>query len=504
MKARYLVLTLSVMITAGILNAQRVINLGKNINASNLEELRPVVSADGREIYFIRSLYRKSAGTEVQSLWYSALDDKGEWKTAQYLKAPFNIGTNHSSVEYISPDNNTILIKGYFKNGYRLPNRIGYSFLTRGANGFEQAKGINIINFHNLTKGQFIGACLLPDGKGIITSFSETPDSPQSDLYFSKRINDSTFSQPVFIQSLNKKGFTHFGVFIAADNKTMYFSSDRTGTMGNCDIWKTQRLDDTWLNWSDPENMGEPINTTGWDAYFYLDAHGDYAYMIKDGEVVKIELVKKQQPDPVVLIRGKVLDKNTLKPIGARIYYENLANENNEGIAVSDSATGNYQIALPYGKNYGFNALASGYLPVSENMDLSTIAEYRELERDLYLVPIVVGQTIRVNNIFFEFAKADLKSESGAELNRLYGYLKEKNSLKIEISGHTDQVGDDASNQRLSEERARAVQQYLVNKGIDPIRIRFKGYGETKPVASNDTEEGRSLNRRVEFTILEL
>lgn len=500
----HLLFLFSFIVFTGVIKAQRVINLGKNINAPNLEELRPVVSTDGREIYFIRSLYRKSAGTEVQSLWYSALDEKGEWKTAQYLKAPFNIGTSHSSVEYISPDNNTILIKGYFKNGYRLPNRIGYSFLTRGPNGFEQARGINIIHFHNMSKGQFIGACLLPDGKGIITSFSETPDSPQSDLYFSKRVNDSTFSEPVFIQSLNKKGFTHFGAFVAADNKTLYFSSDRSGTLGNCDIWKTQRLDDTWLNWSEPENMGEPINTTGWDAYFYLDARGDYAYMIKDGEVVKIELVKKQQPDPVVLIKGKVMDKNTMKPVGAGIYYENLAKGNNEGIAISDSTTGNYQIALPYGKNYGFNALAHQYLPVSENLDLSTIAEYKEIERNLYLVPVVVGQTIRVNNIFFEFAKADLKRESDAELNRLYGYLNEKPALKIEISGHTDMVGDDASNQKLSEERAKAVQQYLINKGIDPGRIRYKGYGESKPLAANDTEEGRALNRRVEFTILEL
>lgn len=147
-------------------------------------------------------------------------------------------------------------------------------------------------------------------------------------------------------------------------------------------------------------------------------------------------------------------------------------------------------------------AYAEKYISVSDNLDLSAVAEYKEINRDLYLVPLEVGSTIRLNNIFFDFGKATLRPESYPELDRLAGLMTQNGKMIIELSGHTDNVGADDANLKLSDDRARSVTEYLVKLGIDASRIIAKGYGETKPVASNDTEEGRQQNRRVEFTIL--
>jgi len=290
----------------------------------------------------------------------------------------------------------------------------------------------------------------------------------------------------------------------------LYFSSNREGGLGDNDIWKTTRLDDTWQNWSAPQNLGATINSDAWDAYFSLDAKGEYAYMTSSknslggSDIVKIKLAVENKPQPVVLIKGRVLNKSTNAPIQASIRYEDLSTGKNEGIAISDPVAGKYQIALPYGKNYGFNASADGFMPVSENIDLSKVSEYKEMIRDLYLLPIEKGQVVRINNVFFEFAKAELKLESFPELNRLVELMQKNPNMKIELGGHTDNVGSEESNLKLSSDRTLSIQTYLVSKGIVADRIKAKGYGKSSPVVDNDTEEHRALNRRVEFTILEI
>jgi outer membrane protein OmpA-like peptidoglycan-associated protein len=158
---------------------------------------------------------------------------------------------------------------------------------------------------------------------------------------------------------------------------------------------------------------------------------------------------------------------------------------------------------LPYGEKYSFMAEKEGYYAVTENVDLSDLKEYKEIEVDLYLNPIEKGEIIRLNNIFFASGRYELLVESYAELDKLLQVLKSNSKMKIEISGHTDAVGGDADNMTLSNNRANAVMNYLVGKGIAKDRLSAKGYGETKFIASNDTQEGKQLNRRVEFVILE-
>ena len=361
-------------------------------------------------------------------------------------------------------------------------------------------------------------------------SFSESKNGEKSELYVShlimkdvwnkpksikdftkfvsKALNNNTWTEPEKITALSIYENTDFAPFIAADGVTFYFASDRKGGMGGVDIWMTRRLDDTWQKWSEPVNLGAPINTDEWDAYYTLDARGEDAYMVSGknsigiGDIVKIKLIKELRPNPVVMVTGKVYNAKTNEPLGANIEYENLVDGKNVGIAESNPVTGEYRIVLPYGKNYGFMAYADKFVSVSDNVDLTAVAEYKEIKRDLYLVPLTVGTTIRLNNIFFDVGKATLRPESYPELERLAGIMTQNGKMQIELSGHTDNVGSDDANMKLSEDRAKAVVEYLVSLGIAADRIVAKGYGETKPVSTNDTDDGRQLNRRVEFTIL--
>ena len=270
----------------------------------------------------------------------------------------------------------------------------------------------------------------------------------------------------------------------------------------------TKRLDDTWTNWTVPQNIGKPINTPNWDAYYSIAASGEYAYFVsnentKGGtDIFRIKLPKQIKPNPVVLVSGNVYNAKTKEPISASLLYETLPDNVNAGNALSSPDNGSYKIVLPYGKNYSFRAMANQFISVSENLNLDSIADYKEIKRDLYLVPIEVGQTIRLNNIFFDFGKAILRSESFPELDRVVKVLQENPTMEIEMSGHTDNVGSDVDNLSLSDNRAKSVKAYIVSKGIVESRIIAKGYGESKPMATNDTDEGKQLNRRVEFVIL--
>jgi OmpA-OmpF porin, OOP family len=496
-------------VTCCIVDAQdqyAPVNLGENVNSKNAEG-QAVISADGREIYFWRELYRQSVGETVQSAWYAKQDSSGNWKPAKYMSKPFNTGTMNSGIFNVSPDNNSILIRGYFKYGERIGS--GFSMVTRSARGWNEPVGLDIPGYIEMSKGKYAGAFLMPDGKGLVFYFSEIAGTTDNDLYVSFKKEDGSYTRPASISGLNTAA-DESTPFIASDNKTLYFSSNREGGLGSNDIWKSTRLDDTWQKWSAPQNLGPTINSDDWDAYFSLDAKGEYAYMTSSknslggSDIVRIKLAVENKPLPVVLIKGKVLNKNTSLPIEGNISYENLSTGANEGIAISNPLTGEYQIALPYGINYGFNASATNFISISDNIDLTQVSEYKEMTRDLYLVPLETGQVIRINNIFFEFGKAELKTESFSELNRLVKLMEQNATMEIALGGHTDNVGSEESNLKLSTDRAKSVLDYLVSKGIAANRISSNGYGKSKPVTENETEEGRAQNRRVEFTVVKL
>jgi OOP family OmpA-OmpF porin len=483
-------------------------NLGHDINTV-YDELAPIISPDEQTLFFIRvndpgntSGWKSSS----EDIWYSEFDKTQQlWGAAKHMPLPFN-KEDYNKVVGITPDGNTALIKGEYKKG--VYKGTGFSFTYKIINGWSEPEKINLKGFENMAVGSHQGSFLSNDGKTILLSFSEKKGGDNNDLYVSFLDNEGTWSRPKSLGNSVNTDENDDTPFLASDGVTLYFSSDRIGGLGGRDIYLTKRLDDTWQNWSVPVNLGSSINTSGDDANYSIAASGYYAYMVSTRnslggtDIVRMKLKDEIKPNPVVLLSGQVFNAKNKQPVDAGISYQILADGAEQGIARTNPENGDYKIVLPYGKKYSFLAKAEGFLAVSDNLDLTNVLEYKELKRDLYLVPIEVGETVRLNNIFFDLAKAVLRDESFPELDRVVKYMNDNPSMEIEMSGHTDNIGTDLSNNTLSQDRADAVKKYIVSKGIQEARIIPKGYGKNKPAASNDTEDGRQLNRRVEFTIL--
>jgi outer membrane protein OmpA-like peptidoglycan-associated protein len=380
------------------------------------------------------------------------------------------------------------------------------------ANGrWSQPEMLKIKNFAKYDKGRQNGATMAHDGQTLLLYMSEEKGSYNNDLYVSFLEADGTWAEPKSLgKKINLTQYDEMTPYLAPDGVTLYFSSNRPGGLGDNDIWITKRLDKTWQKWSEPVNLGSPINTPDWDAFFTLDAGGEYAYMTSSlggygqSDIVRVKLLEKERPNPVVLVSGNVYNKKTSQPLSASLVYETLPDGMVAGNGISDPADGAFKIVLPYDKNYSIRATADKFFAISENLNLDSLvkAGYKEIHKDLYLVPIEIGQVVRLNNVFFDFDKWDLRPESYVELDRVVKLLKDNPAIEIEMSAHTDSRGSDEYNFKLSDNRARSVMEYILSKGIAANRITSQGYGETKPVATNDTDEGRQLNRRVEFKIV--
>ena len=484
-------------------------NMDKHVNTSYTEIL-PIISPDGKTLYFIRSDHptNTKGSYASQDVWVADISNGIENATASRLSTiPFNSQT-YNMIAGVSPDGNSMVIKGVFDTEGAFVKR-GYSLIYRTKDGWTKPKALEIDSYDLMSKGDFTGAYWTQDGKHIVLSMSEIKNDQDQDLYVTHLKNDGTWTKPIPLGStINSADTDEHSPFMASDGKTMYYSTNKDGGLGSNDIYMVKREDDTWTKWSEPVNLGEGVNTDAWDAYYSIDAQGKFAYMASaknskgHEDIVRIQLKEEVQPDPVVLISGKVLNKKTNEPLDATISYNGIVDGKNYGVARTNPSTGEYTIVLPYGVNYDFTASATGFIGISDNLDLTGVGEYQEIKRDLYLVPIEVGAVVRLNNIFFETGKSELKNESFAELNRVITFLKENPNVKIELSGHTDNVGNEDFNKTLSQKRADAVLAYLVSNGIEASRLVAKGYGMEKSVADNTTEEGKALNRRVEFTIL--
>lgn len=333
---------------------------------------------------------------------------------------------------------------------------------------------------------------------------------------------------------LNTK-YAEEGVFIHPDGKTIYFSSKGHNTMGGFDIFKSVYENGRW---GEPENLGYPINGSDDDIFFVISGSGHHGYFASskqggfgDKDIYKITFLGPEKPPllmnednllasvtaPVsefkvekiestgpkmTILKGVISDEQTKQPLEATI--ELVDNSKNEVIAVfkSNSITGKYLVSLPSGKNYGIAVKRDGYLFHSENFDLPASANFQEVEKNIELKKIDIGKTITLRNIFFDFDKATIRPESANELDRLIKLLTDNPTLKIELGSHTDSKGSDDYNQKLSQSRSQSVVTYLITKGISTDRLVAKGYGESAPIAKNDTEEGRQLNRRTDFKIL--
>jgi len=490
----------------------KIDNIGETINSA-LPELRPTISADGNLLFFIRQ--DNPANTKYnevpnsQDIWFSFRDSiTGIWSKAVHLGYPLNT-TAYNAVYWVSPDNNRILIRGAFVDGAFVGP--GVSMCTLQKNDYwSEPKMLMIKKYFQYDRGYQSGATMANDGKTLLLYMSPKGNR-LNDLFVSFLNDDSTWTEPKSLgKKINLPDYNELTPYLASDGVTLYFSSDRPGGLGDNDIWMTKRLDKTWEKWSDPVNLGSPINTPDWDAFFTMDAGGEYAYLTTseggygESDIVRVKLMEKERPAPVVLVSGNVYNAKTKQPLSASLIYETLPDGTIAGNGLSNANDGSFKIVLPYDKNYSIRASADHFFAISENLNLDSLTRmgYREIHKDLYLVPVEIGETVRLNNVFFDTDKWDLRPESFVELDRVVKLLLENPDIEIEISAHTDSRASDEHNFKLSDNRAASVMNSILSKGISSNRITAHGYGETRPIAPNDTEENMQLNRRVEFKIV--
>ena len=490
----------------------KIENLGTKIN-SQLPELRPTISADGNLLFYICQNNRENTKHDEvpnsQDIWFSERDSSGNWSEGVHLGYPLNT-YYYNAVYWISPDNNRILIRNAFVDGDYAGNGVSMCHLKKDGY-WSKPQMLRIKNYAKYDRGRQNGASMGNDGQTLLFYMSPEDGGLNNDLFVCFLADDGTWTEPKSLgKKLNLKAYNETTPYLAPDGVTLYFSSNRPGGLGYMDIWKTRRLDNTWQKWSEPENLGSPINTEDMDTFFTLDAGGEYAYMSTDlhsygeSDIVRIKLLEREKPDPVILVSGNVYNKKTNKPLSASLIYETLPDGIVAGNGISNPSDGAFKMVLPYDKNYLIRAQADHFFAISENLNLDSLIKvgHKEIHKDLYLVPIEIGQVVRLNNVYFDFDKWFLRPESFVELDRVVKMLNENPAIEIEMSAHTDSRGSDDYNFKLSDNRARSVVEYIQSKGIAVSRIISKGYGETKPVVPNDTDENRQLNRRVEFTIL--
>lgn len=491
----------------------KIENLGDAVN-SKYAEYGGVISADESVLIFTSKRNTTVGGQKdlmlneyFEDIYISNKKD-GKWLPAENIGKPVN-DDKHNATAGLSVDGQTLYV--YIDDA-------GGDLYETHLNGDKWDEPVKIngeVNsrYHETT------ASLSFDSKRIYF-VSDRPDGEgDRDIYYCEKDEKGNWGKAVNLGNAINTEYGEEGVFVHPDGKTIYFSSQGHNSMGGYDIFKST-FDKG--KWSKPENMGYPINTADDDVFFAISAsgkHGYYSSVRAEGKGEKdIYLITFLDPekdsvstkkDTVILatpqatlLKGVITDAKLATPLLATIEVVDISKNEIVASFKSNSASGKYIVSLPSGKNYGIAVKADGYLFHSENINIPLATSYQEVEKNIALGKIDVGTKIVLNNIFFATAKADLNPESTNELERLTKLMNEIATLKIEISGHTDNVGSAELNQPLSEARAKAVVDYLVSKGIAKSRMVFKGYGFTQPISENTTEQGRQLNRRTEFKIL--
>ena len=485
-------------------------NMGLSIN-SIYSEIAPIISPDGKTLYVARASHYSNYGTDKSKydIWYSELGDDGNWSTLKNIGTPLN-NAGDNLVIAVTADNNTIMVEGLYTSTGTYISDKGISISTKLENGkWSIPQEVIIDNYYNYN--EYESFCPTTDRTVLVMSVERDDSKGIKDLYVSFLQDDGTYSEPKNMGSVINTYANDGTPFIASDGKTLYYYTYGKAGYGSADIFVTKRLDDTWTNWSEPLNLGTMVNSSAWDTYFSISASSDYAYLVStkdtygDGDIYKIKLDNEELlPEAVVLVKGIVYDKSTNKPLKATITYKNIDTDEITATATSNPTTGAYTIILEIGKKFEYYAEKTGYFPATETIDLSAYTEYAEIEKDLYLSPLEIGETVVLNNILFKAGSDDFLEESYSELKKLLLMMKTNTNIKIEIYGHTENRGDKTQLLELSKTRAEAVKQYLVDNGISEERITdVIGYGDSKPLESNDTEAGRKKNRRVEFKITE-
>ncbi len=499
---------LAAYLAAGIV----IEHLDKNVN-SEYNEYNPLLSPDGKVLYFSRKNHPQNVGgvEDKEDIWYSELDENGKWTLAKNMGTEFNNAyPNFANTISSTPDGKSVIMvlgNKYIKDGKK--SVAGVSISSHVGGIWTKPVNLNIVNDYN--HNEKANYFLTNNRKTLLMSVQRDDSQGDRDLYVTFMQDDSVWTEPLNLGKVINTAAEESSPFLSIDDKTLFFSSKGFSGFGGSDIYVSKRLDDSWTNWSTPENMGKTINSPLEDLFFNIPANSDYAYYSRgvsenNTDIFNVKLPIIQSPEDWVTVTGKLVDARTDAPIGAKIIYERLPDGKDMGIWQSDPKTGDFEIKLPIGFLYSIRAEAKDFISESQTLDLRNAGTDKKQIvfrlRPIEVVHIEKDAMFTMNSIFFDYDKAVLKPESFPELERVVQMMNDKTGISIEIAGHTDNRGTIAYNQNLSERRAKAVKKFLTSKGIDAGRVTTIGYGETRPIVSNDDEkDGREINRRVEFKI---
>lgn len=519
-------------------------SLGGMVN-SFVNEENPILSDDGNTLYFTRKFHPENMGgkKDAGDIWFSTLQADGSWSEAKNAGTPLNNAFANSIIGF-AKNGQTVFLHGHYPGNRETVNTQGVSVSRREGNSWNKPEPLKIPYFYS--KSDHLSGSLYASGNIMVVSLQSYDTRGAEDLYVLFRQNDGTWSEPKNLGKDINTEYQEMTPFLAPDGKTLFFASNGYEGFGSRDIFMSVRLDDTWKRWSNPKNLGAAVNTEGTELFYFLPSDGDFAYLTSTqnsdglGDVVKVRIkpevlqVQQQEEDTLAMVKveeeveeeeeevieekeevtapeardvkvqGTIMNKESGQPVQANVFYRILQEDTAQfSRSVQANAQGEFSLSLIPDKDYELMVSAEGFIKEKEKVLLSAGEEDALLEREILLTPIEVGATVNLENVLFDRGTADMLPGSTETLDDVVELLKENPGVSIEVSGHTDNQGRPDLNMLLSKDRAKAVKDYLVSQGIKPERIQDKGYGGSKPIASNAIEEERKKNRRVEFTIIE-
>ncbi len=506
-------------------------NLGPVINTS-FHDYSPLAKDNGNTLIFTSNrtedMVMKS-GLAFEDIYISERTETG-WSKPQKISENINNKYNDAAAS-LSADGKTLFL--YYEEG-------AGDIYTSRLEGDSWTKPEPLNKNINSPVYWETSASISADGKRLYFTSNRPGGEGELDIYVSELDQKGQWGKAVNLGPTVNTPFNEDSPFIHHDGRTLFFSSDGHPSMGSNDIFKTELVDGQWTK---PQNLGFPINSIEYDGFFTLSQDkktGYYSALHENGygdaDIYRVKFLDPPpKPEPVVVtapvedtaavnpdafvdpiiqlhrdmkivtvLKGKVIDEVSAAAIGAVITLVDNETQNVITRINSNPQTGDFELVIPHGGNYGVSTEKEGYLFNSINFNLPQFAEFQEIDTHILMVRAEVGSKVVLKNIFFDVGKSELKNESIAELEKMKMLLEASPHLKIQINGHTDNTGNDATNMALSLKRAEAVVQYLVSKGIDNSRVSAKGFGSQRPLVSNDDEqEGREINRRTEVEIIE-
>lgn len=491
---------------------------------SSLDELNPVISPDGQTLYLTIANHPSNIGGKQDpgDIWFCKWTGES-WAEPAHAGKEIN-NRSYNAVAGISPDGSEIFLLNHFSDA-GIPLRTqGLAVAAKTEKGW--SKPVNIIIPYFRNKSTYHCGTFSADMNVFIFSAETYGTLGVDDLYVTFSENGKWTEPKNLGPSLNTQ-FQEISPFLGGDGKTLYFSTNGRKGSGSFDIYSATRLDESWTNWSSPVNLGPVINTSGRELFYQdypalglilmtsttnSDGYGDLRihpnnepvlskgdstiFAAVSNDPVRLSIKENDRPD-VIRVYGQVINARTSEPVKATLLFSGSSLEKP---AFSAATKEGYSLVVPSSGSYSVKIEAPGYVSAFEKIDIGSY-ENRGLELNFSLQPLEVGATVNLKSVLFVQTKTELLPESYDELNTIVSFLKNNPRVKIGLTGHTDNRGVHADNIRLSQQRVNEVKRYLVSNGIDPKRISGKGYGGTMPVASNESEETRKLNRRVEFTI---